>query len=180
MHGMVFSELKRYIDKKHGGDTWTRLLEKAGIGSKTYSGLQEYPDGEAVGIISAASALAGKPIPTLLEDFGEFIAPTLIRVYGALIKPGWRTLDLIENTERTIHTVVRVKNPGAKPPELVCARPTKDEVIITYSSARKMCSLAKGIASGVAKHYNERIALSEPACMHRGSPACKISIKLVH
>jgi hypothetical protein len=180
MHGMVFSELKRYVDKKHGGDTWVKLLEKAGIATKAYSSMQEYPDAEAVGILSAASALSGRPVPALLEEFGEFLAPTLIRVYGALIKPEWRTLDLIEHTEKTIHTVVRVKNPGARPPELVVVRPSKDEVVITYSSARRMCSLAKGIANGVARHYSERLAITEPACMHRGSATCKISIRLVH
>lgn len=179
MHGIIFSELKKYVDTKLGGNAWSNLQKESRVGAKTYLAIQEYPDQEAVSLVSTASRITGKSVPAILEDFGEFIAPDLIGMYKGLIKPGWKTIDLIKNTEETIHKIVRLKNPGAKPAELKCSSPSPDEVVITYSSPRKMCSVAKGIAKGVAKHYNERILISEPACMLKGSPSCKISIKLM-
>lgn len=179
MHGIIFSELKKYVDTKLGGNAWSNLQKESGVGAKTYLAIQEYPDQEVVNLVSTASRITGRSVPAILEDFGEFIVPDLIGMYKGLIKPEWKTIDLIKNTEETIHKVVRLKNPGAKPAELKCSGPGPDEVVITYSSPRKMCSVAKGIAKGVAKHYNERILISEPTCMLKGSPSCKISIKLM-
>jgi hypothetical protein len=34
-------------------------------------------------------------------------------MFGHLLLPEWKTIDVIDNTEGTVHTVVRVKNPGA-------------------------------------------------------------------
>ncbi|MEO5657155.1 MAG: heme NO-binding domain-containing protein [Nitrospiria bacterium] len=179
MHGIIFSELRKYVDNRLGKDGWEKLMKEAGMPkSKMYLAIEEYADGEAVALVTAAAKITGKSAQAILEDFGEFIAPDLVRMYASLIDSSWNTLDLIEHTERTMHTVVRIKNKGAKPPELQVSRPGKDEVVITYSSPRKMCSVAKGIAKGIAKHYNERVAVTESSCMLQGRGSCKISVKL--
>jgi len=179
MHGIIFSEMRKYVDARLGPSGWANLMKEAGMPkSKMYLAIEEYSDQEAVALVTAAAKLTGKPAAAILEDFGEFIAPDLLKMYGNLIDPTWKTLDLIEHTERTIHTVVRIKNPGARPPELQVSRAGKDEVVITYSSPRKMCAVAKGIAKGVAKHYNEHIVISESSCMLQGRGSCKISLKL--
>ncbi len=179
MHGIIFAELKKYVDTKFGGDTWNTLLKDSGMWPRAYLIVQEYPDQEAVALVSSASKMTGKPVPAILEDFGEFVAPALVNMYSSLIKPEWKTLDLIGGTEEVIHRVVRMKNRGAKPPELKCRRPGPDEVVITYSSPRKMCAVAKGVAKGVAKYYKERVRVMETSCMLAGSPSCQISVKLV-
>jgi len=178
MQGIIFSELKKYVDTKFGGDTWRVLLKEAGLGSRLYMPVQAYPDQEAVAIVRAAARATGKEVSAILEDFGEFIAPDLMSMFKAMIRPEWKTLDLIENIEGTIHKAVRVQNPGAKPLELKCSRPGTHEVVITYSSPRKMCAVAKGIVRGVARHYHERIAISEPKCMLKGSPSCEIRVRV--
>jgi predicted hydrocarbon binding protein len=178
MHGLIFAELKKYVDTKFGPSTWDTLLVESGIGPKIYLTMQTHPDAEIVTLVSTASRKAGIPIQEILEDFGEFLVPAYLRLYGHLLKPEWRTLDVIEHTEETIHKVVRVKNPGAAPPELRCRRPSKHEVILEYTSPRKMCAVARGITKGVAKHFNERLAMNEAQCMLRGAPCCEISIKV--
>jgi predicted hydrocarbon binding protein len=81
---------------------------------------------------------------------------------------------VIEKTEETIHHVVRVQTPGAKPPVLHTIRRSEDEVVLIYSSPRKLCALAIGIARGVAKHFNETIEITQTKCMHTGAPHCEI------
>jgi predicted hydrocarbon binding protein len=179
VHGIIFAELRRYVDSKLGPDAWGKLVKEAGTARKLYMPIQEYPDQEAAALVGAASKITGKPAAEILEDFGQFITPTLLGMYSSLVKREWKTLDLIENAEKTIHTVVRTKNPGAHPPELNCERKSPNEVILLYSSRRRMCAVAKGIAKGLGKHYNERIVVSESTCMHGGSPNCTISIKSV-
>jgi hypothetical protein len=66
----------------------------------------------------------------VLEDFGVFIDPPLMNMYGHLIPAEWKTLDEIEKTEETVHHVVRVQTPGAKPPVLHAIRRSEDEVVL--------------------------------------------------
>jgi len=178
VHGIIFSELQRYAEKKFGAGGWKKLLGEAELGAKTYLITSSYPDSEAVALISTASRITKLPVPAILEDFGEFIVPSLLSIYRPLIKKDWKTLDLIENTEGTIHKVVRLQNPGAAPPALIAKRVSPRDVQITYNSQRKMCGIAKGIATGIAKHFNETVAITEATCMLRGDPSCVISVKL--
>jgi hypothetical protein len=178
MHGIIFAELQKYVTARLGAGAWDELLKQAGLGGTLFLPVQEYPDGHALALVATACRITGKEPGAILEDFGEFIVPDLVKTYGSLIKPEWKTLDLIENTEDTIHRVVRARNPGARPPSLKVERPRPNEVIITYSSARRMCALAKGIVKGIAKAYKERVTMLEPSCMLLGAPACRITVKL--
>jgi len=178
MHGMIFAELKRFVDEGHGPGVWDTLLRESGIGAKIYLTMEVYPDEELVRLARTASALTGAPLADILEAFGEFLAPTYFKLYGHLLKPEWRTLDVIEHTEQSIHRVVRIKNPGARPPELRCIRVSFVEVLLIYNSSRRMCAVAKGIARGVATHFSENIRISEATCMLRGAADCRITIKL--
>lgn len=177
MHGIIFAELEKYVQSKLGKGAWEKLLTASGLGFKMYLPLREYPDTEAVALVVAASKITGIEIPVILEDFGHFIAPDLLGMYRSVLKPEWKTLEVLEHTEEMIHKVVRIDKPGAKPPELRVKRLGPHEVHLTYNSARKMCPLAKGIIRGLGTHFAEKIAFDETACMHRGDPACEMSVK---
>jgi hypothetical protein len=61
MHGIIFSELKNYVDDRLGGAAWGALLEKAGTRGRVFMPMQEYPDADAVKLVSTASAITGQP-----------------------------------------------------------------------------------------------------------------------
>lgn len=178
MHGIIFSELKKYADARLGARGWDKLLQRSGIGPRVYLPTQEYPDEEAAQIVAAAATIVGISAGAVLEDFGAFIVPDLMRLYGALVEPAWRALDVIEHTEAVIHRVVRLRNAGAKPPELLVSRTAPDHVVITYASARRMCGIARGIVHGLAAHYGDAVVVTEPSCMLEGAPACSIEVRL--
>jgi hypothetical protein len=178
MHGIIFAELKKYVEQKVGPGAWDTLVTKSGVTRTGFLMTEVYPDEEIVALVAAASAHTGIAIPVLLEDFGEFLVPGLVKTYRSFLRPEWRTLDTIEHTEANIHKAVRLRNPGAAPPALKVTRTGPDEVVILYASARKMCGVAKGIARGIARHYGERVVVSERTCMHRGDLACTISVRL--
>jgi hypothetical protein len=177
VHGIIFTELKRYADARLGSDGWTKVLAVSGQTGKMFLATKAYPDEDAVDIVGAASRLTGLSVSAVLEDFGEFMAPSLLRVHRALVPKSWKTLDLIEHAEATIHTVVRARNPGALPPVLQARRVSPDEVLLTYASARRMCGIAKGLARGIAKEFDEQVVVYEAACMLTGAPACLITIR---
>lgn len=174
MHGVVFAELQKFVSTNHGDDAWAELLKRAGLGGKMYLPFNEYPDSEIKALVTSASAMTGQSPAAVLESFGEFITPALIKMYGHLLGPAWTALDVIENTEGTVHTVVRANNPGAKPPKLRARRSAPGEVVLVYDSPRQMCSLAIGIGRGLARHFKENLTIRQTRCMHRGDPHCEI------
>jgi predicted hydrocarbon binding protein len=174
MHGVVFVELEKYVSTEYGLRTWTQATEHAGVGGKIYMAFNEYPDAEINAIVMATASMVGHTVPELLEGFGEFIAPSLLKMYGHLLAPSWKALDVIENTEATVHTVVRSKNPGAHPPQLRTKRSSPNEVVLIYSSKRQMCSLAIGVGRGLGRYYKENLSIRQTRCMHRGDPHCEI------
>lgn len=177
MHGFIFSELKKYVGKNFGEEVWPILLREAGLGARTYEHYLEYPDDEVVALVTTASRMTSLPGNDILEGFGEFIAGDLVKVYKPLLDPSWRTLEFLEHTESVVHRVVRGRNQKAKPPALSCARVAADEVVITYSSKRKLCALARGIIRGAADLFQEQVTVREDTCMLRGDRVCVISVR---
>jgi Haem-NO-binding len=179
MHGIVLTGLQRYVGSTLGTAAWGAIVDEAGLDRQSYLATEEYPDGEVVALIGAASRRASMPVPELVAGFGEFITPLLLTTYRAFIKPQWDTLDLLEHVEATIHSVVRQRTPGARPPVLTMTRTGADEVTLVYGSPRKLCALAKGIARGIANHYRQRLTITDLACMHQGDPFCRIAFRVV-
>jgi hypothetical protein len=160
MHGAIFMQLKEFVVAHHGLPAWDRMLDMAGQPPMAlYLPTQAYPDSDAMALVGAACELTGQPVDTLLESFGSFIAPALLQMYAGLIKPEWKTLDLLLNVEETIHKVVRRRNPGAEPPELQFSRVDARTLAFLYESKRQMAALAVGIMKGVAHHYGETISI---------------------
>lgn len=174
MHGIVFGELKQYVTARLGDNAWNELLADAGLGAKLYLAIQEYPDEELGAILQAACKRTGLAAAAVLQDFGDFIGPHLVRMYRMYIAPDWKTLDVIEHTEERIHKMVRLQHRGARPPYLSTTRRSEDEIVIHYASARRLCAFAKGIALGIARHYGETLEIRDLTCMHKGAATCEI------
>jgi hypothetical protein len=174
MHGIVFGELKQYVTARLGDSVWTELLAAAAIGPKLYLAIQEYPDEELGAILQAACRRTSLSAAAILQDFGDFIGPHLVQMYRMYILPEWNTLDVIEHTEERIHRMVRVQHRGARPPYLSTTRRSADEIVIHYSSERRLCAFAKGIALGIARHYGEQLGIRDLTCMNKGAKTCEI------
>lgn len=172
MHGIIHLELRNFVVQGHGEAAWRALTDAAGLSHEIYTPLRSYPDEQLMALIGAAAKLTSAEPNALLEDFGEFLAPRYLTLYGKLLKPEWHTLDVLEHAENTIHRVVRMREPGALPPRLQAQRLSPSVIRIHYDSPRKLCAVARGIARGIAVHFKEQLSISDEHCMHRGDRAC--------
>jgi hypothetical protein len=179
MHGIIFAELKKYVEFTLGAPAWPALLSQAGLASKMYLTMHAYPDSELLALVTTACKVTGHPMSVLLEDFGAFIVPQLLQLYGSLLDKKWKTLDVVEHAENTIHRVVRLRDPAVDPPKLSSSRASANETVVVYTSSRKMCALAKGIIRGLGTHFGETIVVSEVSCMLEGAMACTILARQV-
>ncbi len=172
------NQFQRFVVSRFGREAWPALTKAASVplGDEILSLGSVYPDDYLFAMVPAASELTGIAVPALLEQFGTYLAPSLMRIYESLIAPDWRTLDVLENTETSIHRVVRQRNPDASPPELRVQRQGTDDLEIDYRSRRKLCAVATGIVRGIALHFHETVSVEQPECMHRGDDRCFITV----
>lgn len=176
MHGTMFVHLRKYTEDRLGPSAWDGVLGAARLGPRVYLPIKSYPDEELVAIVTALSQSTGLAIPDLLDAFGQYVAPHLIAMYRHLLNPAWRTLDVLLNVEATAHRAVRIEQPEASPPYLEARRVGEHEIEIHYTSARRLCHVARGIIRGLAAHFGEPVTIEESACMHRGADRCLIRV----
>ena len=117
MHGIIFFYIQKFAEGLAKA-SWSASPRRTTVSSppKTFLPTKSYPDEDAVSLLSSAAESAGQPLSSLLETFGAFLGPHLVKVAGQHVDPAWRTLDLVEHTETVIHTMVRATTPEATPP----------------------------------------------------------------
>ncbi|WP_303311735.1 heme NO-binding domain-containing protein [Hymenobacter sp. BT730] len=147
--------LKRYVQTQYDHATWIRLVETSGISRSDFEVQEVYPDQDLYALVGHAAEMAGVPPEELHEKFGEYLVPDLMLMYGKLVNPEWRTLEMVENTEMHMHVHIRQQNPGHTPPVLKVERLGKNELQVDYVSPRRMGALAVGIIRGLAVYFNE-------------------------
>lgn len=172
MHGLILVQLQKFAQQALGPEEWRGALSKSGLDRTSFSAGLVYEDRQALELIVLAAETLNVPVDEVVEMFGRFLSTELVRLYHRVIKPDWRTLDIIENTETFIHSAVRVGNPGAVPPVLDAIRLSENELQLLYSSDRKLCKLAIGIIKGLADHFHEVIEIYKDSCMLHGDPFC--------
>ncbi|MBM4021061.1 MAG: hypothetical protein FJ284_02255 [Planctomycetes bacterium] len=71
---------------------------------------------------------------------------------STLVDPAWRTLDLVERSQKLIHATVRTTQPGTEPPVLEAARIALQELHLIFTSRRWLGGLATGLLRGLPRH----------------------------
>ena len=177
MHGLIFSELRKYVEERAGAGTWPRVCVEAGVERALHRETEAYANAELVALVEATSRLTGTAVSMLLEDFGAFLVSGLFETYMPAPPPEWGALDVLEHAEQHCHRTARQLDPIANPPRLRIQRASATEVQITYASPRRLCHIARGVARGVLVRYRESGSVSESICMHRGDAVCLISVR---
>ena len=114
-----------------------------------------------------------------MHDFGVFTAPTTFaRPYTAFFAIAPSARDFLLTVETRIHELVRATIPNARPPQLQVSERGTNGVSISYTSARQLCVLLRGLVEGTARHYDETAVIEESTCMKRGDAACTFDVTL--
>jgi hypothetical protein len=155
MHGTILTLLKRYVQTQYDHSTWVKLMELSGLDKIEFDHKTVYPDEHIYALVGHAAEMTGLSAGELHEKFGEYLVPDLMYMYQRLLKPEWKTLDMLEHTELTMHKQVRQEHAENSPPVLEVSRLGPNELMIDYVSPRRMGGLAVGIVRGLAAYYDE-------------------------
>ncbi|RKD93865.1 heme-NO-binding protein [Halopiger aswanensis] len=173
VHGIILKGLKDFVTEEYDEETWTALHEAAGLRTRLYVPVTEYPDEIVLELVDAATDLTGLEEEALLAAFGRFLVPHLLSTYGVHVDREWTGLELIANVETYIHEALRAKQTGEfTPPELRTRRVDDRRVALAYESDRGLCALARGLLEGIADYYDEPLHIEQRRCMHEGADCC--------
>jgi hypothetical protein len=173
MHGLIHTEMAHFIKHQRGPNFWLKVLERAQLADRLYLQIGSYPDEEIQATVAAAAEMMEISVDDLMEEFGFFLLPQLIESYCSYVDPKWKTLELLLNTEQTIHRVVRLKDKFAAPPRLKFSQIGENSLLLDYDSPRKMQAVARGMIKGVADWYGERVSIRE---ISSPSGGCQLEI----
>ena len=179
MYGLILVQLQKFIQRSGGPFAWQLVRRESDLPPGTYLPNQAYSDGETMALIMAASRVFMQSPGDFLEEFGKFLAPELLSFYSDRLDPQWTMLELLEQVHQIFHSRVRSEFSGVFPPKLVLKRLGQNRALLTYSSPRNLCRLARGIVVGVGNLYQQEVALRETECALRGDAQCVFDISLL-
>lgn len=175
MKGVVFNLLEEAVGRAFGEDAWDDLLDRAGV-EGAYTSIGNYPDVELMRLVGAASASLGKSPDEILLWFGEAAMPLLFEKYPVFFEPHSGSRSFLLTVNDVIHTEVKKVYPGASAPSFGLDGSAPDELVMTYDSDRRLCSLAEGFVRGAAAHFGDEVAIRRPECMKRGGGRCVLHV----
>lgn len=161
MYGLVNKALQELVTTERGADTWTQVLQKAGVDIEVFVTHDAYPDDITYKMVGAASEILGRPASELLEAFGRhWVLQTAERHYGALMASGGRALgDFLRNLPN-FHTRVNLMFPHLRPPVFRCDDVSPTSVRLTYISTRQgLTPFMEGLLHGLAERFKTPVTV---------------------
>lgn len=170
MNGTFFVLMRRLVVSDSGPQAWLHLLREAKLDHCVFTAQKSYPESYAAALIDTAASAAGVTRAELLEAFGRFAAPELLREHPDLIQPGWNVLECIERTANAAQHLMA----GT---DFVAAHLPDGELVITMTLPADLCALAKGVLLGLGDHYGEFVHVVETGCCSAGHPGCTFAVR---
>jgi hypothetical protein len=173
--GVVFNLLEEVVTRDYGQEAWDQVLDAAGLDG-AYTSLGGYPDDQLFALIGAASTALDKQPDEIVRWFGREALPLLAANYPHFFEHHTSARPFILTLNDIIHPEVRKLYPGADVPVFDFDATSNNGLLMGYSSARKLCSLAEGLIEGAADHYGEKASIEQLECMKRGDEKCLLQI----
>ena len=173
----MFDLLEQVITRDYGEDAWDALLSAAALDG-AYTSLGSYPDDDLFRLVAQASTTLQIPAQDVIRWFGREALPLLATAYPEFFAPHTTTRTFIRTLNDIIHPEVRKVYPGADVPWFDMGESPSGELVMGYTSKRRLCAFAEGLIQGAAAHYGENVDIEQPACMLRGDPACSLVVRL--
>ncbi len=178
MQGSIFTTFSDMIIEKMGMEQWNELLEKTEPKSQgIYTSGEQYEDSELVNMVLVLSDKTAIEPEKLIEDFGQYLFTSLYENCPTDVSSITTLREFLKEIDSVIHVEVKRLHPNAYLPQFSYEDGEGTDLIMYYSSKRKLCHASIGLIYGAAEHFNENITISHPECMHKGKDKCKLIIQ---
>lgn len=177
MQGSIYTSFSEMIIDKMGMEQWNELLEKTNPPSKgVYTSGQQYEDSELINMVVELSNKTGIEVEKLVEAFGQYLFDSLYKSSPVDVSKMDNLREFLLSIDQVIHVEVKRLHPNAYLPKFEYEEGDNGELIMYYTSKRKLCHASVGLIYGAAKKFNQVIKIGHPECMHDGAERCKLVV----
>ncbi|MBU2970864.1 heme NO-binding domain-containing protein [Pseudoalteromonas sp. C2R02] len=178
MQGSIFTAFSDMIIDQMGMEKWNELLEKTNPSSGgVYTSGAQYEDSELINMVVLLSEQTGIAVDDLIESFGTYVFDILYKNSGVDVSSIDNLRDFLLAIDNVIHVEVQRLYPNAYLPQFEYEEGNDGDLIMYYSSKRKLCAVSVGLIKGASNKFNEPVTISHPECMHHGAEKCKLIVK---
>ncbi len=180
MKGIIFNLLEDYITSRSGEGEYERLLARCSL--RTEEPLLmvapgTYPDEDFHEIIRVAAAAADTEVAAFCRDFGRYAIPRMAERYPDFFTPFQHPKAFLKFLGMVHLVEVRKLYRDARVPDFTCRDTGPGELVLLYTSERRLCHLVEGLIEGVAEYYGVRTECRQTLCQHRGDRRCEFHIR---
>lgn len=177
MKGVVFNILEEMVLEQAGMEAWNNILAEASGEDGIYTAADSYPDTELFGLVEAVCKAINQPAEVVVGAFGEFMFGKLAERYPVFCEQAPDLKTFLKSVDSVIHVEVAKLYNETNLPKFKYAEPKENILVMRYHSERKLCILAEGLIRGAATHYNQKITIEHPVCMHKGADHCDLLVR---
>ena len=160
MKGTVVSSWIESCRKLFGNDVVDASMKAYAIPSNyIFSPLEDVEDKKAQGIVEYIGNSVGKSKDEIWFIMGEENVKTFSKLYPGFFRH--ETAYQFLKSMNDVHIIVMKRFKGATPPILDVTPLNSHEIYFTYRSKRGMGGYLKGLISGVAKYFKEKVEVEE-------------------
>lgn len=177
MQGSIYTTFQDMIIEKMGMGVWDELLQRSNptSGGIYTKGIQ-YEDSEMMSLVTNLSDITEIEVKDLVRTFGEYLFIHLYNNSPTNITHIDNLKDFLIAIDTVIHKEVQRVHPKAYLPSFEHTETPEGDLVMYYQSKRKLCHLSEGLILSAAKHFNQKINIKHPECMHEGAEKCKLII----
>lgn len=176
--GVILLGFQNYVRERLGEELWRTVQNEAGVVDRVYLPSQTYPGEELTALVTSVSRLTGMSTPLVLESFGDKLAAELLRMFGGLLDPKWRVLDVLVHSEELVERMAQRSGDLAPQSPITGRWGREGEVVLIYQSHLRNCALVKGIVRGIGANLEQPVLFEESRCMSAGATACELAVRL--
>lgn len=177
MQGSIYTAFSDMIIEKMGMEQWNELLDKTAPASGgIYTSGEQYADSELVNMVVALSEKTNIAVEKLIEAFGIYLFDKLYETNPADVSKIKDLRSFLLAIDQVIHVEVKRIHPNAYLPKFDYEDGANGELIMYYTSKRKLCHASIGLIHGAAKKFDEKVVIDHAECMHDGADRCKFVV----
>ncbi|MEL7155951.1 MAG: heme NO-binding domain-containing protein, partial [Actinomycetota bacterium] len=157
MKGSVFKLLEDFVDTNHGEDAFYDLVAACDLETtEPFVGPGNYPPGDLLALVGAASSTYDVPVDDLLRAFGRHAFPLLAGSVPILLEGLDTPEAFLTSLETVIHTEVRKLDADASPAQFTVTA-VDGGVRMRYESPFGLFALVEGFLDGVGDWYQSPV-----------------------
>jgi hypothetical protein len=157
MKGIIFTEFLEMVEGQFGIEVSDAILtETASESGGIYTAIGTYNHAEMFDLVEALHKRTGLEVSELLRTYARYFFKSVVHLYPNFFEHVPTAFVFLESVESHIHKEVLKLYPDAELPSFVTERNGEHELIMYYSSVRKMSDFAHGLILSTLEHFEQQ------------------------